>query len=224
VTLALLYGESDFAKTMEIITDIAQNSDCSPSSCAGILGTMLGYDNIPVYWTQRLKSIEEIKFKNTTMSLQDAYGSCFNSALKNIEQNGGKVRQENIVIMLQQPVAAKFEKSFAGHYATEKRSMESRIISDQLEFEFEGIGFVLRGEILPRDSTSDDIIFAELYLNNKFVEKAALPANYITGRSELFWKFQLPHDKYKVKVKILNPSHEHHISATDVVVYDVNTN
>ena len=100
--------------------------------------------------------------------------------------------------------------------------MKNTIITDQLEFEFEGIGFVLRGEASPWDNTSDHIIFAELYLNNKFVEKAALPTNFTTGRSELFWKFQLPHNKYRVKVKILNPSDQYYVSVTDVVVYDVN--
>ena len=50
VVLGLLYGDGDFAKTLEISTRAGQDSDCNPSSAAGILGVMLGYDRIPEKW------------------------------------------------------------------------------------------------------------------------------------------------------------------------------
>ncbi|MBD0259099.1 MAG: ADP-ribosylglycohydrolase family protein, partial [Cytophagales bacterium] len=55
VVIGLLYGGGDFTKTMEITTRCGQDSDCNPSSSGGILGTMLGYRNIPAYWKQGLK-------------------------------------------------------------------------------------------------------------------------------------------------------------------------
>ena len=54
VVLGLLYGEGDFGKTVSIATRAGQDSDCNPSSAAGILGTMLGYAKIPAYWKQGL--------------------------------------------------------------------------------------------------------------------------------------------------------------------------
>ena len=42
VALGLLYGKGDFAKTLEVSTRSGQDSDCNPSSAAGILGVMLG--------------------------------------------------------------------------------------------------------------------------------------------------------------------------------------
>ena len=47
VALGLLYGKGDFAKTLEVATRSGQDSDCNPSSAAGILGVMLGYDQHP---------------------------------------------------------------------------------------------------------------------------------------------------------------------------------
>jgi hypothetical protein len=224
VTLGLLYGQGDFTKTMEVTTRAGQDSDCNPSSAGGILGVILGYNNIPEQWKLGLKDIESLDFKYTTMSLEDAYEASFKHALKIIEKNGGKVRNEDVTISVQKPVEAKWEKSFEGHYPVEKRWMENKLIEDQLEFEFEGIGFVLRGEAAPWNSTSDYVFQAELYLNNKFIEKITLPTSFTTRRTELFWKYQLPHNKYKVKIKIMNPSKEHKVRVTDVVVYDVNNN
>jgi hypothetical protein len=224
VTLGLLYGKGDFTETMEVTTRAGQDSDCNPSSAGGILGVILGYEKIPDHWKQGLKEIEGLDFKYTTMSLEDAYGASYKHALKLIEKNGGKVKGESVSIRLQKPVEAKWEMSFEAHAPVEKRWLENKIIEDQFEFEFEGIGFVLRGESAPWNSTSEYVNEAELYLNNKFVERVKLPASFTTRRSELFWKYQLPHDKYKVKVRLLNPSKDNRIRVTDVVIYGVNNN
>jgi hypothetical protein len=221
VTLGLLYGNGDFSRTMEITTRAGQDSDCNPSSAGGILGVILGYSKIPDYWKQGLKEIEHLDFKYTTMSLEDAYAASFSHALRLISQNGGKVKGNDVIITLQKPQPVKYEKSFEGHVPIEKRWMENKVIDKELIFDFEGIGFVLRGEAAPWNSTSDYVFKAELYLNNKFIEEVELPTSYVTRRSELFWKYQLPHDKYQVKIKLRNPSTEHKVMVTDVVVYDV---
>ena len=50
VYMGLLYGEGDFWKTMNISMRCGRDSDCNPSSSAGILGTILGMQNIPRKW------------------------------------------------------------------------------------------------------------------------------------------------------------------------------
>lgn len=224
VTLGLLYGDGDFTKTLEVTTRAGQDSDCNPSSAGGILGVVLGYDKIPDHWKRGLKDIEEVDFKYTTMSLQDAYEASYRHALKIIKTHGGKERNDVVIIEQQKPEEAKWEKSFEGHFPVEKRWLENQVIENQFEFDFEGIGFVLRGEAAPWNSSSDYVIKAELYLNNKFIEKLELPTNFTTRRPELFWKYQLSHDKYKAKIKILNPSKQHQVRVTDVVIYDVRNN
>ena len=43
VVLGLLYGNGDYSKTLEITTRAGQDADCNPSTTAGILGAMIGY-------------------------------------------------------------------------------------------------------------------------------------------------------------------------------------
>ena len=47
VVLGLLYGQGDMTKTIAIATRAGQDSDCNPSSAAGILGAIIGYSKIP---------------------------------------------------------------------------------------------------------------------------------------------------------------------------------
>ena len=66
--IGLLYGKGDFAKTVEITTRCGQDADCNPSSAAGILGTILGYNKIPDYWKQGLEGAEDLNFAYTEIS------------------------------------------------------------------------------------------------------------------------------------------------------------
>ena len=219
VTMGLLYGNGDFTKTIEITTRAGQHSKCNSSSAAGILGVVLGFKKIPDFWKQDIEEIESIPFKYTGLSLNDAYEMSYKHALKMIVQHDGKIKNNNITLLHQKPLTAKFERNFEGHYPVEKRCLENKIVDNQLEFEFEGIGFVLKGEAA---SQADYTFQAEMYINNKFIEKAMLPSNIATRRSELFWKYQLPYGKHNVKIVILNPSSRSQLKVTDLIVYDVN--
>ena len=117
--MGLLYGQGDFAKTMDIATRCGQDSDCNPASAAGILGTMLGYSHIPEYWMPNLKEVEDMDFAYTTISLNKAYKMSFDQALQVIERNGGKVETESVTIKTQVPTAVRYEKSFEGLYPVE---------------------------------------------------------------------------------------------------------
>jgi hypothetical protein len=50
VYMGLLYGNGDFWKTMNISMRCGRDSDCNPSSSAGIVGTALGLKGIPEKW------------------------------------------------------------------------------------------------------------------------------------------------------------------------------
>ena len=54
IVMGLLYGQRDPDKTIEVATRCGQDSDCNPSSAAGILFTSLGLDNIPEKFTSAL--------------------------------------------------------------------------------------------------------------------------------------------------------------------------
>lgn len=218
VVMGLLYGEGDFTKTMDITTRAGQDSDCNPSSAGGILGALIGYNNIPPYWKMGLTQAEPIDFKYTTMSLNDVYDIGFKHALQVIEKNGGKVVGNNVTIKIQQPKPVRLEQSFEGHYPIDKRRVD-KILKDEYQFDFEGIGFVMLGESAEWDSKSAYVAKAELYVDNNLVETAELPASYTTRRYELFWKYQLPKQKHTVRVKILNPDEKNPIQINDILVY-----
>ena len=219
VVIGLLYGGSDYTKTLEITTRCGQDADCNPSSAGGILGTVLGYNKIPAFWKQGLKEAEGIDFKYTTMSLNDVYEIGFKHALQNIERNGGKIDANNVSIKSQQPVAVRFEKSFDGIYPVEKINTKWNDNKDAISFDFDGTGFVLRGETSEWASTTDFIFHTQLYIDGKLIESPELPASYTTRRYELCWKYDLPKGKHHVELKILNPSKDYNFRAYEAIVY-----
>jgi len=219
VVLGLLYGQKDFTKTLELTTRCGQDADCNPSTAGGILGTILGYDKIPAYWKMGLKDAEGIDFKYTTMSLAAVYEIGFKHALQNIERNGGKINGQNLTIMVQQPVAVKFEKSFQGVYPIAKIPVAWSDKKDEISFDFEGTGFVIKGETARWGSESSYVFNTELYVDNNLVESPKLPASYTTRRYELCWKYDLPKGKHTVKLKILNPSKDEKFNSSEALIY-----
>jgi hypothetical protein len=74
------------------------------------------------------------------------------------------------------------------------------------------------------EEQSDESVFAELYLNNKYIEVIEIPLTRSKSRPELAWRFQLPHDQYKLSLRPLKTKGKHTVTLTDLVVYDVPTN
>ncbi len=219
VVMGLLYGEKDFTKTLEVATRCGQDADCNPSSAGGILGAILGYDAIPAYWKMGLKEAEGINFKYTSMSLNSVYEIGTKHALENIKRNGGKVEGNHITIKTQLPAAVKFEKSFEGLYPVAKIPVKWSDNKDVIFFDFEGTGFVLRGDASKWDSQSPYVFNTELYVDGKLIESPRLPVSYKARRHELCWKYDLPNGKHSVQLKVLNLSKEDEVRAGDAVIY-----
>lgn len=224
IVLGLLYGGGDFTKTMEISTRAGQDSDCNPASAGGILGTMLGYDKIPPYWKQGLSEAEDIDFKYTTMSLNDVYALSLKHALQVVERNGGHVDGDQVAIALQTPRSVRLEQAFPGHHPVLLTSIRKDVESDY-RFDFEGIGFVVKGEAKPKNRSSwgyeSNFAFnADLYVDGKKLESTKLPVDFTHRRYDLFWKYQLPKGKHTVQIKLLNPDTEHVLRLNELLVYD----
>ena len=86
-------------------------------------------------------------------------------------------------------------------------------------FNFEGTGFVLRGDASQWENKSNYVFKTELYVDGKLVESPDLPVSFTTRRHELCWRYQLPKGKHTVNFKILNPSKEHEIRLGDAIIY-----
>lgn len=172
IVLGLLYGNRDFARTLEIATRSGQDSDCNPSTAGGVLGVMLGYSGIPQTWTAGIPSIAEAKFSNTSYSFNDIVKSTLSRAAALIARAGGRVSAAGIVVPVQKPKAPPLEQWDMGRalriieasdpawtfspgwkkmngkvefrYSYEGRVSEAP--GDTAELRFEGTGVVLSGD------------------------------------------------------------------------------
>ena len=216
ILIGLLYGEGDFYKTIDIAARCGQDSDCNPASAAGILGTIIGYDNIPEFWMKNLREVEDRNFAYTDISLNKAYEMSFKQALQVVERNGGKITDDEIVIKCQQPVAVRYEKSFEGLYPVKKQVIR-KYLPDVTEINFEGTGIVIEGSLFCPDKSY--VAKAEMYIDGQLAEAPELPADRKISRFDLFWKYQLPKGEHKVTFKWLNPREDARIYIKDAVFY-----
>lgn len=220
VAIGLLYGNGDFTKTLEITTRCGQDADCNPSSAGGVLGAMIGYKNIPGYWKMGLKEAESIDFKYTTMSLDKVYEIGYKHALKNIEKNEGKITDNQVIIKTQQPFSVKYEKSFEGSYPVAKTNVIWSANKEEFSFDFEGTGFVVRGETVDwKDILTKFVYNTELYIDEVLVESPVLPAAREPRRYDLCWKYDIPKGKHSAKLKILNPVAMQNFFVRDIIIY-----
>jgi hypothetical protein len=225
VVIGLLYGNGDFTKTLEISTRCGQDSDCNPATAGGILGTLLGYKNIPAYWKMGIEEVENLDFKYTTMSLNDVYEIGFRQALRMVEKGGGKIEGEKVIINVQTPQAVQLEQSFSGHYPIEKRKQNGKKVTDEFSFEFEGIGFVIVGEAKHKNLNDNNTpkepftMKAEVYINEQLTETVNLSTDFNKRRFDPFWKYQLPKQKYKVQIKFVDMPENGEFVLNDMIIY-----
>jgi len=179
----------------------------------------MGYNKIPAYWKQGLSAIEDINFKYTTMSLNAAYKVGYKHAVENIMANGGQTKNEELVIRTQKPVPVRFEKSFDGIYPVGSENINWNDSKDEASFEFDGTGFVIKGDASEWASQSDYVFQTELYIDGKMDSRIPLPVSFTKRRYELAWKYDLKPGKHKVMLKILNPSSTNRFRIDNVLIY-----
>lgn len=92
-----------------------------------------------------------------------------------------------------------------------------------MNFEFDGIGYVLRGavEATDRNNRNSNFAFnAAIYVDGILFEKVVLPVSEILRRHEISWKYNLPSGYHTVIVKIINPQEGYTLRAWEALVYD----
>ena len=204
VVIGLLYGEGDFGKTIEIATRCGQDSDCNPASAGGILGTMLGYSNIPSYWSDPLKVVEDMKFAFTDSSVNDVCRMSFDQALEVIERNGGKVTDGDVTIRCQQPEAVRLEQSFEGLEPLRKTDRRTVLNEGDFECQIEGNAIVITGGIGGNHDT-DYVAEIEISIDGEVVETAIVPAKFQSRKYDFYWNYDLDGQPHDLKVRVLNP-------------------
>jgi len=218
ILVGLLYGGKDYGKTVSISARCGDDSDCNPASAGGILGTIVGYKNLPAYWKMGLAEVEPVDFKYTTISLNDVYDMSFRHALEVIKRNGGSVTEKEVTISIQDIKPVKLEIGFQGHYPVLRKRLRLDT-SDSASVDFTGIGFAITGRA-EKKGEEDYTLQVKVTIDGKVVETTNLPTNYTTRKYTPFWKYQLPRGKHEVVFKILNPSDKAHMIIEDLIVYD----
>jgi hypothetical protein len=89
IVLGLLYGKGDPDKTIIITARSGQDSDCNPSSAAGILFTTIGFAKLPDKFKSALNP--EGKFSHTPYNFPTLVGVCEKLGRQAVVRSGGKV-------------------------------------------------------------------------------------------------------------------------------------
>ena len=222
IIIGMLYGEGDYSKTLEISTRCGQDSDCNPASAGGILGTMLGYSNIPEFWKKPLYKVEDMDFKYTTMSLNDVYEIGTKHALETLEKNGAEITGDNIEIPVEEIKSVQLEVGFEGHYPIERNRVGGSINSEnpEIEVQFTGNGFALSG--WARSNIGNAEIELEMSIDGGVAEKFTMPTAFEKRKHELAWKYQLVEGEHTISIRILNPKQGLRVDVGDLLVYSSN--
>jgi len=115
IYMGLLYGGGDFWRTMNISMRCGRDSDCNPSSSAGILGTVLGMKGIPEKWAiLRDLPIENRAIKDiypNPIDWDDILDATVEVGKRNILQNGGNIEDGMIYIPHRTPTSTPLEQT-----------------------------------------------------------------------------------------------------------------
>jgi len=169
IVLGLLYGGGDLARTLEVATRSGQDSDCNPSSAAGVLGVILGYERLPDAYKSGIPAIADTKFAFTRYSFHEIVASTLARAEKVVQAAGGRVSPTEIVVPVQEPSPPPLEQwepgapvarvgvgeagwEWTGKWAdqpiegrSERTVRESDAAGDEAAFAFEGTGVAVVG-------------------------------------------------------------------------------
>ncbi len=115
VLLGLLYGKGDLDRTIVISCRAGQDSDCNPSSSAGVLFTTLGCSRLPERFTKELD--ERAVFSQTAYDLPALLAVCETLARQAIVAEGGRIEKDEssaevFVVSVKAAQPSKLERSW----------------------------------------------------------------------------------------------------------------
>lgn len=221
VLIGLLYGEKDFYKTIDIATRCGQDSDCNPATAGGILGVILGYENIPAYWKPSVEKVEALNFPYTKMTLNQVYSLSFKHALELIAKNNGKVEGDKVTIKVQQPETLRFEQSFEGMFPKERRAnINKELLEENILVNFDGNGIAVMGAVKKlKGERNDYVALLDVYLDDVKTEQIKMPFDYIIRKYDIFHKYMMQEGNHKVEIKWVNQDPDFRLWLKDVIIY-----
>jgi hypothetical protein len=216
VIVGLLYGEGDFFKSMDISMRCGQDSDCNPSTVAGILGALMGYDKIPVKWRDAYEEIEGETLNHTSVSLNDCYDICYEFSIENIVKYGGKVDGDMITIEYQKPKTLPLEVAYPGIFPKDELIIK-KSIRDVNVIEFSGTGIVVMSDgsgsppapyLRSLQGFEDYVAEIEVSIDGKKSGVRKLPFNPHYRALEIYFNLELPKGNHTLELNWINPVDE----------------
>jgi hypothetical protein len=114
VVMGLLYGKGDPDQTIMISMRGGMDSDCNPSSAAGVLFATMGFAKVPERFKVALN--EETQFSHTAYSFPGLVDACEKLTRRILQRSGGRVvksgAEEVFVIPVRRPEPSKLELSW----------------------------------------------------------------------------------------------------------------
>lgn len=112
IVMGLLYGKGDLDQSIVISTRCGQDSDCNPSSAAGVLFTTLGFSKVPHRFKEKLD--EQTYWSHTSYNFPKLIDACEKVARQAVVTAGGKIEKdvsgdEVFVLPIEKPVPGKLE-------------------------------------------------------------------------------------------------------------------
>jgi hypothetical protein len=224
VALGVLYGKGNIGDTISIATRCGQDSDCNPSSAAGIIGVVLGYKKIPDPWKSGIPAIADKKFQYTDFSFKTIVDSTLKRTVALVEKNGGRVTGDRLTVKTQAPKPARLEIwddygspqervaiedprwSWTGTWTagkgSQRRSTMAKLANTkgaEASISFEGTGAIVTGPYLPSGGK------AEVYLDGKLDQTVDVyPGEDHVKSGESVWHgFGLKNGKHTVRLVVL---------------------
>lgn len=116
IVLGLLYGKGDLDQSIVIATRAGQDSDCNPSSAAGVLFTTIGFAAIPQRFKEKLD--EQKLWSHTEYNFPKLIDACEKVARQAIVKSGGKIEkdasgEEVFILPIETPVPGKLEQCWS---------------------------------------------------------------------------------------------------------------
>ncbi len=174
IAIGLLYGNGDFARTLEITARAGEDSAGNTGCAAGVLGAILGFEKIPDTWKAGLAKMNDAKFLDSDYSLADVIKLTEKNALALITSVGGRANESEIAIPSLKPTtdARKYQDWFTGipdkripftdaawnwkgDWASDKQGKASANPQSEATLKFNGAAVVLTGLLSSQGGRAD---------------------------------------------------------------------
>ena len=185
IAMGLLYGNGDFSKALEITARAGQETQSNCGSVAGILGVVLGYNNIPEQWKAGVAKTRDEKFLGSSYTLDGVVQVTEKRALDMILDAGGKVTATDIAIpsLKRTPLMANVKNEeqeanfnglpakpialdnrawkWKGDWAIGSHARTNRTNGCEATFQFTGVGIAIRGLMNQQSGRADVFVDGE---------------------------------------------------------------